>query len=134
MNKNIVGIWKLVRTYIRIYSYQNLATNEYPNIFVSKKLTRTNIRLYSYPKNDTNEYPNKHSDQKYSNIRIYSSHSERNCWWLEQRIIVKCQIQLAKYQWTPQPTVSQTANMFFNKLTFYWSWECCNFHSICSQF
>jgi len=77
-------------------------TNEYPNIFVSRKwheriseyirmifflteqiseyiriniLIRTNIRIYSYPKNDTNEYPNKYSDQKYSNIRIYSSHS-----------------------------------------------------------
>ena len=49
--------------------------NEYPNIFVSKKLTRTNIRIYSYPKNDTNEYPNKYLDQKYSNIRIHSSHS-----------------------------------------------------------
>ena len=50
--------------------------NEYPNIFVSKKLTRTNIRIYSYPKNDMNEYPNKYSDQKYLNIRIYSSHSD----------------------------------------------------------
>ena len=40
-----------------------------------KILLRTNIRIYSYPKNDTNEYPNKYSDQKYSNIRIYSSHS-----------------------------------------------------------
>ena len=67
--------WKLIRTNIRIYSNQNLATNDYPNIFVSKKLTRTNIRIYLYPKNDTNEYPNKYSDQKYSNIRIYSSHS-----------------------------------------------------------
>ena len=60
---------------IRIYSYQNLASNEYPNIFVSNKLIRTNIRIYSYPKNEMNEYPNKYSDQKYSNIRIYSSHS-----------------------------------------------------------
>ena len=58
-----------------IYSCQENDTNEYPNIFVSKKLTRTNIRIYSYPKNDTKEYPNKYSDQKYSNIRIYSSHS-----------------------------------------------------------
>ena len=40
----------MVGTKIWIYSYQNLATNEYPNIFVSKKLTRMNIRIYSYPK------------------------------------------------------------------------------------
>ena len=59
-----------------------------PNIFVSKyrkeripeyicikKLTQMNIRIYSYPKIDTNEYPNKYLDRKYSNIRIYSSHS-----------------------------------------------------------
>ena len=70
--------WKLIQTNVIIYSNQNLATNEYPNIFVSKKLTRTNIWIYSYPKNDTNEYPNKYSDQKYSNIRIYSSHSAPN--------------------------------------------------------
>ena len=34
----------------QIYSNRNLATNKYPNIFVSKKLTRTNIRIYSYKK------------------------------------------------------------------------------------
>ena len=54
-----------------MYSYQNLATNEYPNIFVSNKLTRTNIRIYSFPRNDTNEYPNKYLDQKYSNNHIF---------------------------------------------------------------
>ena len=62
----------------QIYSYRNLATNKYPNIFVSKKLTRTNIRIYSYKKIDTNEYPNKFSDKKYSNIQIYLSHSDGN--------------------------------------------------------
>ena len=39
-----------VRMNIQIYLYQILATNEYPNIFLSKKLTRTNIWIYSYPK------------------------------------------------------------------------------------
>ena len=48
----------LLRTNIRIYSYQ-------------KKLTQTNIRIYLFPKNDTNAYPNKYLDQKYSNIQIF---------------------------------------------------------------
>ena len=78
--------WKLIRMNIRIYSNQNLATNEYANIFVSKKLTRMNIQIYLYPKNYTNEYPNKYLDQKYSNIRIYLSHSDTHTvhgsiWW-----------------------------------------------------
>ena len=29
--------------------------------------------IYIYPKNDANEYPNKYLDQKYLNIRLYSS-------------------------------------------------------------
>ena len=61
----------MARTNIRKYSYQNLATNKYPNIFASQKLTRTNIRIYSYPKNDTNEYPNKYLYWKYLNIQIF---------------------------------------------------------------
>ena len=68
--RNMFVSCKLVQMNIWIYSYQNLATNEYPNIFVSKKLTRTNIWIYSYSKNYTNEYPNKSSDQKYLNIQI----------------------------------------------------------------
>ena len=35
----------LIRTNIRIYSYQENDTNEYPNIFVSRKLIRTNVRI-----------------------------------------------------------------------------------------
>ena len=68
----------MIRTNIHTYLNQNFARNKYPNIFLSKKLTRMNIRIYLYPKNDTNEYRNKYSDQKYSNIRIYSSHSVLN--------------------------------------------------------
>ena len=63
--------WKLIQTNIRIYSNQNIDTNEYPNIFVSEKLTRTNIRIYSYSKNDTNKYPNKYSDQKFEYLNIF---------------------------------------------------------------
>ena len=60
----------MIRTNVQIYLRQNLARNEYPNIFVSKKLTQTNIGIYSYQKNDTNEYPNKYSDQNYSKIFV----------------------------------------------------------------
>ena len=35
----------LIQTNIRIYSYQENDTNEYPNIFVSRKLIRTNVRI-----------------------------------------------------------------------------------------
>ena len=35
----------LIRTNIRIYSYQENYTNEYPNIFVSRKLIQTNVRI-----------------------------------------------------------------------------------------
>ena len=35
----------LIRTNIRIYSYQENDTNEYPNIFVSRKLIRMNVRI-----------------------------------------------------------------------------------------
>ena len=36
MFQSVTFVKKLIRTNIRIYSYQNLDTNEYPNIFVSK--------------------------------------------------------------------------------------------------
>ena len=75
LNQSVTFVWILIRTNIRIYSYRENDTNEYPNIFVWKFLARTNIRIYSYQNFDTNEYPNKYSDRKYSNIRIYSSYS-----------------------------------------------------------
>ena len=72
-----VSIWlgNIVPTIPECDIRMDFDTNEYPNIFVSRKITLTNIRIYSYEFFDTNDYPNKYSDQKYSNIRIYSSHS-----------------------------------------------------------
>ena len=65
IHQSVTFVWILTRMNIRIYSV--------------KKMTRTNIRIYSYQNFDTNEYPNKYSDQKYSYIRIYSSHSGLDC-------------------------------------------------------
>ena len=76
--------------YIRIIFWYEWMS-EYIRI---KKLTRTNIRIYSYQKIDTNECPNIYSYQKYSNIRIYSSHSvsvwfwnPKTCFRIEKRLI-----------------------------------------------
>ena len=62
LKQSVTFVWILTRPKIRIYLYQFF-------------LTRTNIRIYLYQNFDTNEYPNKYSDRKYSNVRIYSSHS-----------------------------------------------------------
>ena len=75
---------KTIRTNIRIYSYQNNDTNEYPNIFASKKwyeriseyirikkTIRMNIRIYSHQKNDTNMIRTNIRTGKYSNIFEY---------------------------------------------------------------
>ena len=45
-----IRIKKMIRTNIRIYSYQKNNTNEYPNIFASKKWYEYDTNEYSYRK------------------------------------------------------------------------------------
>ena len=71
--QSVTFVWILIRTNIRIYSYWENDTNEYPNIFVWKFLARTNIRIYSYQNFDTNECPQKIFGSEifeYSNIFV----------------------------------------------------------------
>ena len=69
--------------YERISEYiciKDFDRNEYPNIFVSKILIRTNIRIFSYQNFDPNEYPNifvsKNSSERiFEYIRVKTKYS-----------------------------------------------------------
>ena len=86
-NQSVTFIWMLTQMNIRIYLCQETRTNiqiysyeifwhERISKYIRMKiLIRMNIRIYLYQNFDTNEYLNKYLDRKYSNVRIYSSHS-----------------------------------------------------------
>ena len=60
MCQSVTFVKILIRMNVRIYSYQQNDTNEYPNIFILICLTRTNVRTSIRIENCTN-------------IRIYSN-------------------------------------------------------------
>ena len=45
MNQSVTFVKILIQMNVRIYSYQQNYTNEYPNIFILICLTRTNVRI-----------------------------------------------------------------------------------------
>ena len=59
-NQSVTFVKFCIRMNVRIYSYQQNYTNEYPNIFILICLTRTNVRISIRIENCTN-------------IRIYSN-------------------------------------------------------------
>ena len=62
-NQSVTFVKILIRMNVRIYSYQQNYTNEYPNIFILFFLTRTNVRISIHIENCTNI-------RIYSNIRL----------------------------------------------------------------
>ena len=84
-----IRIKKMIRTNIRIYSYQKNNTNEYPNIFASKK-------WYEY---DTNEYSYRKIFE-YIRISEYSPHPgfnlcARTCIRKKKKILLQTAFNLA---------------------------------------
>ena len=62
-NQNVTFLKILQQMNIRIYSYQQIYTNEYPNIFILFFLTQTNVRISIRIENCMNI-------RIYSNIRL----------------------------------------------------------------
>ena len=60
-DQSVTFVKMLLRMNVRIYSYQQNYTNEYPNIFILIYLTRTNVRI---------SIENCMNIQIYSNIRL----------------------------------------------------------------
>ena len=63
LDQSVTFVKILIRMNVRIYSYQQNYTNEYPNIFILIFLTRTNVRISIRIENCTNI-------RIYSNIRL----------------------------------------------------------------
>ena len=63
LQQSVTFVKTLIRMNVRIYSYQQNYTNEYPNIFILIFLTRTNVRISIRIENCTNI-------RIYSNIRL----------------------------------------------------------------
>ena len=62
-DQSVTFVKILIRMNVRIYSYQQNYTNEYPNIFILIFLTRTNVRISIRIENCMNI-------RIYSNIRL----------------------------------------------------------------
>ena len=63
LNQSVTFVKILIRMNVRIYSYQQNYTNEYPNIFILIFFTRTNVPISIRNENCTNI-------RIYSNIRL----------------------------------------------------------------
>ena len=86
LDQSVTFVWILIRTNIRIYSYQENYTNEYPNVFVSKFLTQTREIKQNHCRNIIVSW--KLDKRIYSNISVSKSYFEQILEYIRGQISV----------------------------------------------